>query len=98
MLNNLSLRKKILLLIGGTITVLLIIASTFFVKHIANLSRENIENEAQSYLQTEQLSMQSYFAMYGKMVSTFVNNPHLINFFENWDTRDQALESAPGYN
>ncbi|MBB1402879.1 methyl-accepting chemotaxis protein [Pseudoalteromonas sp. SG45-1] len=98
MLNNLSLRKKILLLIGGTITVLLIIASTFFVKHIANLSRENIENEAQSYLQTEQLSMQSYFAMYGKMVSTFVNNPHLINFFENWDTRDQALESAPGYS
>ena len=98
MLNNLSLRKKILLLIGGTITVLLIIASTFFVKHIANLSRKNIENEAQSYLQTEQLSMQSYFAMYGKMVSTFVNNPHLINFFENWDTRDQALESAPGYN
>ncbi|MET6759850.1 MULTISPECIES: methyl-accepting chemotaxis protein [Pseudoalteromonas] len=98
MLNNLSLRKKILLLIGGTITVLLIIASTFFVKHIANLSRENIENEAQSYLQTEQLSMQSYFAMYGKMVSTFVNNPHLINFFENWDTRDHALESAPGYN
>jgi methyl-accepting chemotaxis protein len=98
MLNNLSLRKKILLLIGGTITVLLIIASTFFVKHIANLSRENIENEAQSYLQTEQLSMQSYFVMYGKMVSTFVNNPHLINFFENWDTRDQALESAPGYN
>jgi len=98
MLNNLSLRKKILLLIGGTITVLLIIASTFFVKHIANLSRENIENEAQSYLQTEQLSMQSYFAMYGKLVSTFVNNPHLINFFENWDTRDQALESAPGYN
>ena len=98
MLNNLSLRKKILLLIGGTITVLLIIASTFFVKHIANLSRENIENEAQSYLQAEQLSMQSYFAMYGKMVSTFVNNPHLINFFENWDTRDQALESAPGYN
>ncbi|EGI73283.1 putative chemotactic transducer PctC [Pseudoalteromonas distincta] len=85
-------------MIGGTITVLLIIASTFFVKHIANLSRENIENEAQSYLQTEQLSMQSYFAMYGKMVSTFVNNPHLINFFENWDTRDHALESAPGYN
>ncbi|WP_024611863.1 methyl-accepting chemotaxis protein [Pseudoalteromonas sp. TB64] len=98
MLNNLSLRKKILLLIGGTITILLIITSIFFVKHIANLSRVNIENEAQSYLQTEQLSMQSYFAMYGKMVSTFVNNPHLINFFENWNTRDQTIENAPGYS
>ena len=58
MLNNLSLRKKILLLIGGTITVLLILASTFFIKHIADLSRVNIEREAQSYLQSEQLSMQ----------------------------------------
>ncbi|CAM2971180.1 methyl-accepting chemotaxis protein [Pseudoalteromonas distincta] len=98
MLNNLSLQKKILLLIGGTITVLLIIASTFFVKHIANLSRENIENEAKGYLQTEQLSMKNYFAMYGKMVSTFVNNPHLVNFFEDWNTRDQALDSAAGYS
>lgn len=49
MLNNLSLRKKILLLIGETITVLLIIASTFFVKYIADLSRVNIEREAPSY-------------------------------------------------
>ncbi|MEG3756562.1 methyl-accepting chemotaxis protein [Pseudoalteromonas carrageenovora] len=98
MLNNLSLRKKILLLIGGTITVLLIIASTFFVKHIADLSRVNIEREAQSYLQSEQLSMQSYFAMYGKLVSTFVNNPHLVNFFENWNVRDQPIKNAPGYS
>ena len=42
--------------------------------------------------------MQSYFAKYGKLVSTFVNNPHLVNFFENWDTRDQPIKNAPGYN
>lgn len=98
MLNNLSFRNKILLLIGGTITVLLLIASVFFVKHIATLSRANIEKEAQSYLQTEQLSMQSYFAKYGKLVSTFVNNPHLVNFFDNWDKREQKLDDAPGYD
>ena len=97
MLNNLSLRKKILLLIGGTITILLLIASTFFVNHIAKLSRVNIEREAQSYLQSEQLSMQSYFATYGKVVATFINNPHLVNFFTAWDKRDQALENANGY-
>ncbi|ALS34278.1 hypothetical protein PTRA_a3283 [Pseudoalteromonas translucida KMM 520] len=97
MLNNLSLRKKILLLIGGTITILLLIASTFFVNHIAKLSRVNIEREAQSYLQSEQLSMQSYFAIYGKVVATFINNPHLVNFFTAWDKRDQALENANGY-
>ena len=97
MLRNLSLRKKILLLIGGTISVLLLIASAYFVNHIAALSRQSIEREAYSYLQSEQLSMQSYFAQYGKVVETFVNNPHLVNWFDAWDKRDQTLQGAPGY-
>ena len=98
MLKNLSLQKKILFLIGGTISVLLIIASAYFVSHIASLSRQGIEREAHSYLQSEQLSMQGYFAKYGKLVSTFVNNPHLINWFDAWDKRDQPLEGASGYD
>ncbi|MEH6397071.1 methyl-accepting chemotaxis protein [Pseudoalteromonas sp.] len=98
MLKNLSLRKKILLLIGGTITVLLLIASAYFVNHIAALSRQSIEREAHSYLQSEQLSMKSYFAQYGKLVATFVNNPHLVNWFDAWDKRDQTLQGAPGYD
>lgn len=98
MLNNLSLRKKILLLIGGTISVLLIIASSFFVNHIADLSRHAIQREADSYLQSERLSMQGYFAKYGKVVETFVTNPHLVNWFDNWTQRDQSLDSQPGYN
>jgi len=98
MLDNLSLRKKILLLIGGTISVLLIIASSFFVNHIASLSRHAIEREAQAYLQTEQLAMQGYFARYGKVVETFVNNPHLVNWFDAWQQRDKSLQGAPGYD
>ncbi|MCF7519529.1 methyl-accepting chemotaxis protein [Pseudoalteromonas sp. L21] len=98
MLNNLSLRKKILLLIGGTISVLLIIASSFFVSHIADLSRQAIQREADSYLQSERLSMQGYFARYGKVVETFITNPHLVNWFENWTERDQPLDNQPGYN
>ncbi|WP_348708273.1 methyl-accepting chemotaxis protein [uncultured Pseudoalteromonas sp.] len=98
MLNNLSLRKKILLLIGGTISVLLIIASSFFVNHIAELSRQAIQREADSYLQSERLSMQGYFAKYGKVVQTFVTNPHLVNWFDNWTERDQSLDNQPGYD
>ncbi|WP_435330731.1 hypothetical protein, partial [Klebsiella pneumoniae] len=86
------------------------IASAYFVNHIAALSRQSIEREAHSYLQSEQLSMQSYFAdseqlsmqsyfaQYGKLVATFVNNPHLVNWFDNWDKRDQTLQGAPGYD
>ncbi len=98
MLHHLSLRKKILFLIGGTITLLLLIASVFLVNHIAALSRSTIENEAQSYLHGESLSMQSYFAQYGKVVHTFVNNPHMVNWFDNWTTRNGDLASSPGYD
>lgn len=98
MLDNLSLRKKILLLIGGTISVLLLIASSFFVNHIASLSRHAIERETQTYLQTEQLTMQGYFARYGKVVETFINNPHLVNWFDAWQQRDKTLQGAAGYD
>ncbi|MGP9494735.1 methyl-accepting chemotaxis protein, partial [Pseudoalteromonas sp. AOP7-A1-14] len=68
--------EKILLLIGGTLSVLLIIASSFFVNHIASLSRHAIERETQTYLKSEQLTIQGYFSRYGKVVENFINNPH----------------------
>ncbi|MCF6437370.1 MULTISPECIES: methyl-accepting chemotaxis protein [Pseudoalteromonas] len=97
MLENLSLRKKILLLIGGTISVLLIIASGYFVNHIATLSRQGVEREAQSYLHGEKLSMESFFAQYGKLVKSFITSPHMIAFFEQYDTRESDLASFAGY-
>lgn len=97
MLENLSLRKKILLLIGGTISVLLIIASSYFVNHIASLSRNSIEREAQSHLYSEKLSMEAFFAQYGKLVTTFANNTSLVNFFSQYDQRESKLDTQPGY-
>jgi methyl-accepting chemotaxis protein len=97
MLENLSLRKKILLLIGGTISVLLIIASSYFVNHIASLSRNSIEREAQSHLSAEKLSMEAFFAQYGKLVTTFANSSSLVNFFSHYDQRESDLASQPGY-
>ncbi|WP_261595165.1 methyl-accepting chemotaxis protein [Pseudoalteromonas holothuriae] len=97
MLENLSLRKKILLLIGGTISVLLIIAASYFVNHIATLSRQGIEREAQSYIYAEKLSMESFFAQYGKLVKSFITSPHIIEFFEQYDTREANLSTLDGY-
>ncbi|BBN80233.1 methyl-accepting chemotaxis protein PctC [Pseudoalteromonas sp. A25] len=98
MLENLSLRKKILLLIGGTISVLLIIASSYFVNHIATLSRQGVEREAQSYILSEKLSMESFFAQYGKLVKSFITSPHMIEFFERYDTRESNLSALDGYD
>ncbi|MCF2858853.1 methyl-accepting chemotaxis protein [Pseudoalteromonas sp. SMS1] len=98
MFENLSLRKKILILIGGTISVLLILASTFFVNHIATISRQSIEREAQGFLYSEKLSMESFFAQYGKVVETFVTNPHNINWFDKYNERERDISNDKGYD
>ncbi|TMO55413.1 methyl-accepting chemotaxis protein [Pseudoalteromonas phenolica] len=98
MLNNLSLRRKILLLIGGTISVLLIIASSYFVNHLATISRNSVEREAQSYIYAEKLSMESFFAQYGELVSTFAQSAHVVDFFEQYTEREADLSTQPGYD
>ncbi|WP_105254060.1 methyl-accepting chemotaxis protein [Pseudoalteromonas sp. T1lg75] len=98
MLNNLSLRKKILLLIGGTLSVLMVLVAAFFINHIADLSRNSVEREAQNYLQAEQMSMRSFFAQYGKVVETYITNPSLVAFFEGYQQRGANLDRMPGYN
>lgn len=97
MLNNLSLRKKILVLIGGTITLLLIISAFYFVNHIASLSRTSVEAEAKSYLEKEKLSIEGFFKQYGRVVETFVTSPHLIEWFSNWKDRGANPQSSNGY-
>ncbi|SFD08553.1 methyl-accepting chemotaxis protein [Pseudoalteromonas denitrificans] len=97
MFQNLSIRKKILFLIGGTITILLIIASTYLVNHIASLSRSSVENEAKNYLESQKLSIESYFTQYGRLVETFVTNPHFIKWFENYDDRTIDLNTSEGF-
>ncbi|MCF2910237.1 methyl-accepting chemotaxis protein [Pseudoalteromonas sp. DL2-H2.2] len=97
MLENLSLRKKILFLIGGTISILLVAASGYFVNHIAQLSREGIEREAQSHLYAEKLSMESFFSRYGAIVETFVTNPHNVNWFDGYTQREKPLSADLAY-
>ncbi|ALU43769.1 methyl-accepting chemotaxis protein [Pseudoalteromonas rubra] len=97
MLENLSLRKKILFLIGGTISILLVAASGYFVNHIAQLSREGIEREAESHLYAEKLSMESFFTRYGAIVETFVTNPHNVNWFDDYTQREKQLSADLGY-
>ncbi|MCG7562166.1 MULTISPECIES: methyl-accepting chemotaxis protein [Pseudoalteromonas] len=97
MLENLSLRKKILFLIGGTISILLVAASGYFVNHIAQLSREGIEREAESHLYAEKLSMESFFTRYGAIVETFVTNPHNVNWFDDYTQREKPLSADLGY-
>ena len=97
MLKDLSLRKKILVSIGGTITALMLVASFFLIEHIAGMSRQSIEQEAKNYITNEKLQVESFFAQYGRVSNGIVNNPHLINWFKKRSDRNVDHTTIEGY-
>lgn len=97
MFQDLSIRKKILAAIGGTISIALIAASVFLVNHISELSRGAIEAEVNNAMDKEKARIETFFAQYGRIVGTFVNNPHLVNWFAELNEREIDLSVAPGY-
>jgi methyl-accepting chemotaxis protein len=98
MLKNFSLQKKILVSIGGTITVLMLIASYFLIQNIADLSRESIEQEAKNYVASEKLRVESFFAQYGRVTETIINNPHLLKWFKKRTDRSVDHTTIDGYD
>jgi methyl-accepting chemotaxis protein len=98
MFQNLSLRRKIFLSIGSTISILIIIAAFILVEHIAKLSRHSIEQEASNYIAGEKYRAESFFAQYGRVTKTFITNPHLKKWFEYWNNRGGDYQNSPGYD
>ena len=98
MFQNLSLRKKILVSIGSTISVLMLVAAYFLVDHIANLSRSSVQKEAENYIASEKAKAESFFAQYGRITDVFVNSPYMKKWFKDWNSRDGDYRAAPGYN
>jgi methyl-accepting chemotaxis protein len=97
MFQNFTLRRKILISIGSTISILIIIAAFILIEHIANLSRQSIEQEARNYIAGEKYRVESFFAQYGRVTKTFITNPHLKKWFKNWQTRGGDYKNSPGY-
>ncbi|MCW8877244.1 MAG: cache domain-containing protein, partial [Kangiellaceae bacterium] len=97
MFQDLSLRKKSLILIGATVAVLMLIAAYFLVDQIARQSRESIELQAKNYIAVESSNIESFFAQYGRVVDTFVNSAHIKKWFSNWNDRTKDYSASPGY-
>lgn len=97
-LNNLSLKQKVLFAVGGSAAVLLLLASSFLVNHIANLTRGSVEAEVNSLMHSEKLKIESFFGQYGRVAKTFLENPYFVNWFENHQQRGAEHTSIEGYN
>ena len=97
MFDRFTLRQKVLFLIGGTLSVLMLIVATAFISHIASMSKSATERDANSYLSAERADMQAFFARYGMLVDTYISSPYMIDFFRSYQGRGTPLSAIDGF-
>lgn len=94
-MKSMSLQKKFMWIVGGSIAVMLAITAVFTVSYIGDKTRQSIELEVNDLVAMEAQSVESFFAVYGGVARTFLGNPFLKDFFSQHNRRGAPDSSLP---
>jgi methyl-accepting chemotaxis protein len=97
-LKQTTIRQKLLISIGSAVTILLLITSILVVNHLKSLTEHQVNSEVASLMQQEALNVSSFFAQYGQVTRTFLENPHFINWYQQYPSRGVTLSQVTGYS
>lgn len=86
-MKSLSLQKKFVLIVGGSIAVMLFIAAVFLVSAVGNSTRDRIESNVSNLVSNEAIAVESFFNAYGGVSRTFLSSPFLKTFFAQHEQR-----------
>ena len=92
-----SIKKKILFAVGGSTAILLAVAATLVIQHIATQTRAQVEAEANSLMLKESVAVGQFFAEYGQVAKTFLHSPQFQQWFVNYPGRGTDLAAVPEY-
>ncbi len=90
-MKSLSLQKKFVLIVGGAIALLLIVATIFLLNIVSDKTRQTVERDLHFLVTSEAESVKGFFATYGGVASTFLNNPFFTDFFTQHSQRGGTL-------
>ncbi|HAT42737.1 MAG TPA: chemotaxis protein [Rheinheimera sp.] len=93
-----SIRKKILLMVGGSTAALLAIASAIVVDQVAELKQQQVETEVRAQMSREAASVGQFFTEYAQVAQTFLLAPQFQRWFKEYPGRGTELEQVPGYS
>ncbi len=93
-----TLRIKILTFVGGPIALCLVIAAAVLVVVTGGRTEDRIHAKVMSQTYSESLKVQNFFEKYGQLSRTFVQNPMMLKWFENYTQRGVELDGYPGYD
>ena len=86
-MKSISLQKKFMLIVGGSIALMLLITAFFLVNTVADNTRTRVEKEVKSLVAREANDVEGFFATYGGVASAFLSSPFLQDFFARHNMR-----------
>jgi methyl-accepting chemotaxis protein len=92
-----SIKKKILFAVGGSTAILLAVAATLVIQHIATQTRAQVEAEANSLMLKESVAVGQFFAEYAQVAKTFLHSPQFQQWFVSYPGRGTDLAAVPAY-
>ena len=92
-----SLRRKILINVGGTVSILLLICAFFLIQVIASQSRVRVDLDVRTLMKSEAESVKSYFTQYAAIAQIYLKAPQFQAWFQQQNIRGKDYHASPGY-
>lgn len=86
-MKSISLQKKFMLIVGGSIAFMLLITALFLVNTVADNTRTRVEKEVKALVAREANDVKGFFATYGGVAKAFLSSPFLKDFFADHTAR-----------
>jgi methyl-accepting chemotaxis protein len=80
-MKSISLQKKFMLIVGGSIALMLLVTALFLVNTVADSTRERVEKEVTALVAREASEVEGFFATYGGVARSFLSSPFFQDFF-----------------
>jgi methyl-accepting chemotaxis protein len=86
-MKSISLQKKFMLIVGGSIALMLLITAIFLINAVADSTRNRVEKEVTALVAREASEVEGFFATYGGVARAFLSSPFFKDFFEQHTQR-----------
>ncbi|WP_448566642.1 methyl-accepting chemotaxis protein [Thalassotalea ganghwensis] len=93
-----SISKKLLVYLLGSISILLLISSVIVVSSLAQDSRESVRTELTNIVQIESDKIMAFFTEKGKRLETLFRNPAFTQWLDAYQDKDHDTSEDQQYN
>ena len=83
---DLNIRQKLIIFVGGSITLFLAVMGVAVVSNVSDLTRDKTFSDAAHELEVKAQMIEEFFAERARVVETFMVDPALQDFFRRHDT------------